>query len=194
MAGSTKLMTTSGGGVNLTPASNIASDVTVQIPSVAGTLVSTGSTGQITLGMLPVGALPSMVRLNTANGYGSTNTKIRRFTNVVTNQGSDITYADSATLGASFTININGVYAVSYSDDFSAVDSVFITLNDTVPTAVPNISESLAASTCGAAGWCACASWTGFLIAGSVIRARSYAGTSTGTTTQEQQFTITRVA
>ena len=40
----------------------------------------------------------SMVRLNTANGYGSTNVCIRRFTNVVTNQGSDITYVDSATL------------------------------------------------------------------------------------------------
>lgn len=33
MAGSTKLMTAGGGGVNITPASSIASDVTVQVPS-----------------------------------------------------------------------------------------------------------------------------------------------------------------
>ena len=57
-------------------------------------------------------ASQSMVRLNTSNGYGSTNTVIKRYTNVVTNQGVDITYADSATLGASFTINTAGVYAI----------------------------------------------------------------------------------
>ena len=42
------------------------------------------------------GVTPSMVRLNTSNGYGSTNVKIRRFTNIITTQGSDITYVDSA--------------------------------------------------------------------------------------------------
>lgn len=52
MAGSTKLLTSSGGGVILTPASNIASDVTVNIPPVNGTLVNTGSTGQVTQTML----------------------------------------------------------------------------------------------------------------------------------------------
>ena len=33
MAGATKLMTAGGGGVSLTPASSIASDVTVNVPS-----------------------------------------------------------------------------------------------------------------------------------------------------------------
>jgi len=42
MAGSTKLLTSGGGGVVLTPASNIASDVTVSIPSIAGNLAIDG--------------------------------------------------------------------------------------------------------------------------------------------------------
>jgi hypothetical protein len=33
MSGSTKLMTAGGGGVNITPASSVSSDVTVQVPS-----------------------------------------------------------------------------------------------------------------------------------------------------------------
>ncbi len=59
----------------------------------------------------------SSVRLNTANGFGSTATKIRRFTNNPLNEGTAITYTDSATNGASFTINENGVYNISFSDD-----------------------------------------------------------------------------
>ena len=39
------------------------------------------------------------VRLEVGNGSGSTNTKIRRFTTAVTNTGTAMTYADSATLG-----------------------------------------------------------------------------------------------
>lgn len=41
MSGITKLMTAGGGGVALTPASSIASDVTVQVPSVNGIAVVT---------------------------------------------------------------------------------------------------------------------------------------------------------
>ena len=59
---------------------------------------------------------PSVVHVDIGNGFGSTNIKIRRFTTVVTNTGSDITYADSATLGGSFTINTDGIYAITYTD------------------------------------------------------------------------------
>lgn len=48
MAGTTKLLTAGGGGVNITPASSIASDVTVQIPSINGVaLVETGVTASV---------------------------------------------------------------------------------------------------------------------------------------------------
>jgi len=48
MAGSTKLLTSGGGGVILTPASSIASDVTVNIQSVAGTLPVANTAGTFT--------------------------------------------------------------------------------------------------------------------------------------------------
>jgi len=48
MAAATKLLTSGGGGVILTPASNIASDVTVSIPSVNGTAIVTTATSAST--------------------------------------------------------------------------------------------------------------------------------------------------
>jgi uncharacterized protein (AIM24 family) len=44
MAGATKLMTAGGGGVNITPASSVSSDVTVQVPSVNATLLTSADT------------------------------------------------------------------------------------------------------------------------------------------------------
>src|SRR5580693_1830024 len=60
--------------------------------------------------------LQSEVSLDTGNGIGSSYTTIRRFANVDINTGSDITYTDSASAGASFTINTNGIYSISYTD------------------------------------------------------------------------------
>lgn len=58
----------------------------------------------------------STVYLEGATGHGSTNTKIRIFTTAVEEVGNDITFTQNATDGASFTINTNGVYAVTYRD------------------------------------------------------------------------------
>lgn len=138
----------------------------------------------------------SMIRLNTANGYGSTNTVIRRFTTVVTSQGSDITYADSATLGASFTINTNGVYAMSYTEDFSTVGIMGISVNTATPTTgIISIaaSERLCACTAGGADFAPCASNTPYLLSGSVIRPHT-AGNASGGFPGLTTFTITRVA
>lgn len=144
-----------------------------------------------------VGATPSMVRVSVANGYGSTNNKIRRFTNLLGNTGTDITYADSATLGASFTVNAAGVYAISYSDQFGAAQHFGISLNTATPTTgistLPTPSEVLAIATCSTASWGIAVSTTVFLPAGSIIRAHTD-GAASGTTTQLCIFTITRVA
>jgi hypothetical protein len=151
--------------------------------------------GTVTPADTQVGALPSMVRVNTANGYGSTNTKIRRFTNVVTNQGSDITYADSATLGASFTINTNGVYSFSFSFGGSITMDGGLSINTTAPTtsiiAIP-IAEVLAQNTCGLAGGAGIASWTGYLTSGAVVRPHTDGASSSGS--RFDTFTITRTA
>lgn len=116
----------------------------------------------------------SMVRLNTANGYGLTNTVIRRFLNVVINQGADITYADSASLGASFTINTPGIYAISYSDSFNAAGNLGVSLNSTqLTTSILsiNVADKLTGSDSAGANGLGFCSWTGYLTAGSVVRA-----------------------
>lgn len=131
----------------------------------------------------------SMVWLTGQNGYGSTNTLIRRFVTVQTNQGSSITYADSATLGASFTINTNGVYGISHYD----VGTTYcgISLNTTQPTTGVlsiNANTFLAASPLSSVGTAACCL---YLPAGSVIRAHHNTTNSGGTNTN---FIITRIA
>jgi hypothetical protein len=59
------------------------------------------------------------IKVQGGNGHGSTNTTIRRLVGTdpdYNNPGTAITYVDSATDGASFTINEDGIYSVSYSD------------------------------------------------------------------------------
>lgn len=137
----------------------------------------------------------AMVRLHTANGYGSTNTAIARFTTAVTNTGTGITYADSATLGGSFTINEAGVYAITYNT-FAAVALDFgLSLNSTqLTTSINSITtaDRLAMSTSPAGGYMATVTWTGRLSAGDVVRA--HADTTAFSAGGKTQFTITQVA
>jgi hypothetical protein len=137
--------------------------------------------------------LPSMVRLNTANGYGSTNTMIRRFTNTVASQGTDITYADSAALGASFTVNASGIYAISYVEDFTPTGTFGVSLNSSQLTtnifsiaATDRLTENTTAP-----GSSASCSIILYLLSGAIIRPHADASASVGT---RQSFTITRVA
>ena len=144
---------------------------------------------------LGAGAALSMVRLNTANGYGSTNTAIRRLLTVVTNQGTDITYADSATLGASFTINVSGVYAIGYTDNFTGVGNLGISLNSTQLTTDIGgitIADRLAHAVCPTSNYSTGCNATVYLPAGSVIRPHGVVTPVTGT--GSVLFTITRVA
>lgn len=86
----------------------------------AGTITGTNiGAATVTTGNI---AVPnSSVICDTPNGYGSTNNKIRRWAvgNVIST-GTDITFADSATLGSTFTIATAGIYSFSYTDTYSA--------------------------------------------------------------------------
>jgi hypothetical protein len=66
--------------------------------------------------------------VTTGNGHGSTNTKIRRFTTTQSSVGTAITYADSGTLGGSFTINEAGIYAITCSET-GVADTYGVSLN-----------------------------------------------------------------
>jgi hypothetical protein len=137
----------------------------------------------------------SYVRLNTTNGYGSTNNKIRRFTNIVNNVGTDITYADSATLGGTFTLNTAGVYSVSCNDQFTSPNWFGVSINSTqLTTAITNITTAdiLAVNITGAASYLNTASATFYAAATSIVRLHTD-GAASSTNTTLCQFTIARV-
>jgi hypothetical protein len=140
-------------------------------------------------------AAQSMVRVNTANGYGSTNTKVRRFNTVLTSQGSDITYADSATLGASFTINTNGVYSITYTESFASGELFGITnATGSGSTAIVGLGlssiENMVAHTVASYPLVSCI--TAYYPAGTVLKAHT--NTSPAVGTYQPQLTIVRVA
>lgn len=92
----------------------------------------------------------SAVRVGVGNGFGSTNTQVRRYTNVYDNLGPDVTYTDSATLGGSFLINTTDVYNLFATDQNSGTTSydILITKNKTSHTPVDsNILASSSSST-----------------------------------------------
>ncbi len=84
------------------------------------------------------------VWVTTGNGNGSTNTRIRRFTTTITNVGTAITYADSATLGATFTINETGIYSIQYSESgIGSGEGWGASLNSTqLSTSMPSITAA----------------------------------------------------
>lgn len=138
----------------------------------------------------------SEITVDSGNGHGSTNTKIRRFSNTRKSVGIAITYADSASLGGTFTINETGVYAVTYNDSNSAaVGSIGITVNDTAPTSgfpLTYAQGGRAISNTSGAGYRGLASWTGNLNAGDIVYAHDD-GTMDGADSRTM-FTITKVS
>jgi hypothetical protein len=139
----------------------------------------------------------SCVQLRTANGYGSTNTKIRRFSNMVQNLGSDVIYTDDAALGGYFKINVDGNFNISYTDCFVGGNMLGITKNSSEGTISPQSltvpSSLLAAFAISAANLPGEVSWSGQLNAGDIIRAHTE-GTATGSNgTVEAKFTISKV-
>ena len=135
----------------------------------------------------------SSVRVDTANGYGSTGTKIRRFSNVRDNVGTDIEYVPSGVNGDSFVVKSSGIYNISYSDNFSAGEPAGITKNtsslSTNLSALP-VSEILAVDYASTASGSTNVSWQGYLIAGDIIRPHTNGAASS---TAYSGFTISKV-
>lgn len=88
----------------------------------------------------------SVVQTDSPNGYGSTSTKVRKYSNSYT-VGTAITYGTSATLGDTFTINEDGVYFVEIRDA-TTTDGFFaigISLNTTLAEGLTSINSLPAA-------------------------------------------------
>ena len=88
----------------------------------AGTALTTNGSGTL------LWSTTSQVICDDGNAHGAVNTKIRRFVNSATT-GTDITYADSANDGGSFTINTAGLYSISYTDFASVAGYHGISIN-----------------------------------------------------------------
>jgi hypothetical protein len=140
----------------------------------------------------------SCVRVVGANGYGSTNTSVRRFSSVDTNLGTDIVYTDSASLGGSFTVAVTGIYSISFSDTSnvsgtqSAISiqknsTTFSQTADSTTLAMDNDRYNTNATIVRLLN----ASWTGTLVAGDVIRAVNDAANVNGASAAS--FTISKV-
>lgn len=144
----------------------------------AGNGVSSGYFDiQVSENALAVGvqAPRSYISVYNGNGHGSTNNKIRRFTTTLETSGSAIAYADSATLGASFTINESGIYSIHYGDYGSGGCVVGISRNAsgsdlTTAIGVLSVPAAFLSGVNVSANNPMQTSWTGYLAAGDVVR------------------------
>lgn len=135
------------------------------------------------------------IRLNTGNGHGSINTRIRRFSTVVLNTGIGITYADSATGGASFTCTESGVYAFCYSDCYNTASLFGLSLNTSQQaTNISSITaaDRLAITTNQATDSPGFVSITLPLIVGDIVRPHT-SGSSESTVPALVSFTVQRI-
>jgi len=155
--------------------------------SATGKLLRVAADAAAVRAVIPI----SSVRVQSSNGYGSTNTAIKRYSNVLETVGTDITYADSATLGASFTVGPAGMYAISIVSTGGATNIYGASKNSAqLTTSIHTITAAdriILAYTGG--GNPIQASNTVYLAAGAVVRPHTD-GTASGTAAQEQ-FTIT---
>lgn len=134
----------------------------------------------------------SLVIVSTGNGFGSTNTRIRRYTTIAKSVGKAITYADSSTNGASFTINQTGYYSFMTTDQRSgggsdcgiSVNSTQLTLTISEVKPINRLAKGSAGTglECGASGGAN-------LSVGDVVRPHS--GGAEDDTTNRVMFRIT---
>jgi hypothetical protein len=161
------------GAANITTAVNDSLKVRGEGAGVARVVSYTRANGQAVVAPL-VG--DSEVVVHTGNGHGSTNNKIRRFTTTLTNTGTAITYADSATNGGAFTINETGLYAIHYSDFFGGSDFLGVSINSaqlTTGVSAINIANRAMITAIANSTGTKAVSRTMKLTAGDVVRAHT---------------------
>lgn len=130
-----------------------------------------------------------------ATSRGTTNTLIYRWVAQVGSAGTDITYTDSGANGGSWTINTNGVYAVSVSIAAGHTGMIAIKMEATLSNTFNQTSIVAAVATnAGAGADLVTMSWTGPIAATQVV----WIATDTATdpdngTPNVNRCTVTRV-
>lgn len=149
--------------------------------------------------LLSTESLDNEVRFEDANNHGSINTAIRRFNSLAYNRGTAFTVSQSATLGDSVTINLQGRFAISYSDGANTEQQFFgVTRNSAqLTTQIFNTTKStrLMEFSNGIAGagsdQAASSCWIGRLDVGDVIRAHTDGFATDQASIDSTIFTIT---
>lgn len=194
-AGSTNHFVTTTADSGLTNSTNLGALTT-------GILKHTVSAGASTIATATAGSdylagfTNSRIQVDTGNGTGAVNTKIRIFSNATVSTGSDITRATSANNGDSFTIVTAGVYAITYSD-FSTAASCTIGLSvnsNELTTGILTITATniLSHASTAGANQTICVSYVGAFSANDVIRAHQ-GGTAANGTSAACRLNIERV-
>jgi hypothetical protein len=176
--GTQKLLTAGGGGVQLTPASSIASDVTVQIPSANTTLVGNDTTQTLTNKTINGGALQSGTSVASTSGtsidFTSIPSWVKRitvmFNGVSTNGSSNIQiqlgdsggfettgyvaaggFASSANTTGS-TLSTTGLILTSGFSSASVISGVVVICNQTLNSWVESFVGAYASGACAFGG------------------------------------------
>lgn len=106
----------------------------------AGTWATSPS--EVSLWPFESGSPRSIIRLITANAHGGSSsgeTTVRNFVTVTKNLGGAFTYtARTTTTGDKITLNEDGLYCATYSDNWTAAQNFAITVNGTGLSTNPN--------------------------------------------------------
>ena len=128
----------------------------------------------------PIGPEKQQSRVRQANGYGSTNTFVRKFSTNIEEVGTAVTYTSSGTDGDSWTINEPGEYFCTWNDNFSSGTGMGILKNSSNLTSAFETNDNLLATGATNAATAAEVSWSGYLDAGDIIRCQVDAATGGG--------------
>lgn len=110
----------------------------------------------------------------TGNGYGSTNTSVRRYSTTGYTYGNAITYADSAANGGYFTINESGMYSITIKDARGTSFVIGVTVNGAELSTHMNAQTDLTkVLLIGDYANYLCLSGNFFLNAGDIVRVQS---------------------
>jgi hypothetical protein len=135
------------------------------------------------------------VVVNNGAGLGSTNSAIRRFGTLQSSVGTAITYASSATLGDSFTVNETGIYAITYVDLETTGSGFGISVNSNqLTTGASNITATTRVAFARPTGGAA-ASTTAVvkLTSGDVVRAHAAPGGTYTNSAADNAFRIKKI-
>lgn len=137
------------------------------------------------------------LRLDTVSGYGSdASNKIRRWTNTKKDTGVSWVYSDNVGPGMTVEIMERGRYAISYTDNFTAITSFAITKNASDLTLTPGsgsltADELVATATTSGNDHCETIAWTGILEKGDIIRTQT--DVTAASQASKTQFSMSKI-